>query len=442
MNKEKTVIDRYCTKQMSEIWDRLPQLKLWALVETMVLRARFKLGLLDVTVPEGLPDSLAIDPEEVDRIEDSGVGHEVVAFLMHTSPQLPSELRPWWHHKLTSYDICDTATMLQLRRSIDELRAALFKLTKAIRQRAFEHKYTGMIGRTHGIHAEPITFGVKLANWYDECSRHAERLNQLRNRVSAGKISGVVGMYTLPPSVEEETCHMLRLNPIVATQIIARDIIAEYGQFLALIGGTVAKIGIQIRRLASTEIREVQEYFDPDEHASSAMPHKRNPKSAENVCSLARVLRGYQVSLCENQETWDERSLDNSACERIVLPDASHLAHYMLLRLAKNIETLIVYPARMKQNLELTRGLIFSQDVQALIAEESRLPREEAYKLVRAIAQRCWDSGEDFREAVLSKFEILEHVSRGQIDNCFNVQNKTQYVHHIFERVFGRKEGR
>jgi adenylosuccinate lyase len=265
-------------------------------------------------------------------------------------------------------------------------------------------------------------------------------LAKLRKLVAVGKISGAVGMYTLDPRIEKLVCEQLGLKPIIATQIISRDIIAEYMTTLALIGGTIEKICVNIRTLQRTEILEAQEYFSPRQRGSSAMPHKRNPISSENLSGMARVLRGYAITAMENQNTWDERDLANSGPERIILADASILLDYMIARLTKIIKRWVIYPEKMIKNRELTKGLIFSQEVQALVAKKSGLPREDAYKLVRDIAQACWDTSEDFQEKLLNDKHIMAMVTVEELCNCFNIQNKVRYVDYIFEQVFRKEE--
>ena len=261
------MIKRYGTEEMREIWSEERKFRNWARVEIAVLQAKVKLGLLNVTIPEDLLESLKIDVEEINRIEREETKHDVIAFLMHTSIQLPVELRPFWHEKMTSYDTQDTALSLAFVASTYQLRENLMSLMNEIKIKAYKHKLTAQIGRTHGVHAEPITFGVKLANWYDELKRHQERLKWLSKLVARGKISGAVGMYTLDPEVEKLTCEYLELTPIVATQIISRDLIAEYMTNLAIIGGTIEKITTSIRTMQRTEILEVQEFFSKTQTA-------------------------------------------------------------------------------------------------------------------------------------------------------------------------------
>jgi adenylosuccinate lyase len=300
------------------------------------------------------------------------------------------------------------------------------------------HQNTPMIGRTHGVHAEPITFGVKLANWHAELARHVDRLLALNERAASGKLSGAVGIYTLPPSVEQQVCARLNLKPIVATQIISRDIHAEYLCVLALIGGTIAKIAIAGRMLQQTEVGEVQEEFSKNQTGSSAMPHKRNPIGLENMTGMARALRGYAVTGLENQETWHERDLANSGPERIVLADASILLDYMVHRMRSIVQGWVVNPERMLANINMTGGLVFSQNVQSALANKSGMARKDAYGIVRDIAQACFDSRQDFRGALLDDPRVTSHLSPEELDECFSLPHNLRHVDHIFHIVFSR----
>jgi adenylosuccinate lyase len=433
------MLRRYSNPQMAEIWSEENKFRNWVRVEAAVLRAKKALGMIPHAIPNNLEKRISINVEEIYRIESDITKHDVIAFLMHTSSQLPKKLQPHWHNGMTSYDTQDTGLSLQLVASVDALFVLVGELAYAIKDKALIHKNYPMIGRTHGVHAEPITFGVKLANWYDEIKRHYTRLAELRRKVAVGKISGAVGMYTLDPEIEKLTCSMLGLGPIIATQIISRDIIAEYLSTIALIGGTIEKIGVNIRTLQRSEIREVQEYFSSTQRGSSAMPHKRNPIGSENVSGLARVLRGYDLAAMENQNTWDERDLANSGAERIILPDASILLAYMLARLTKIIKGLVVNTKRMRLNIGLTKGLVFSQNVQSLYAAKSKMPREDAYRVVQEIAQRCWDEDKNFVEALLNDTRIKKVLNEKEIMDCFDLDGKLVHTSHIFREVFGQE---
>lgn len=431
---------KYTGEEMQDICSDDTTWRSCVKIEHAVLEARVEIGDLDVEVPKNLPDTIKIDSEEILRIEQTITGHNVEAFLIYTSEQLPKELRPHWHNRMTSYDDLDTALGMQLKDSVELLQNKVDKLMEVIKAKALSYKQTvPQMGRTHAVHAEPIDFRVKLANWYEELKRQMERLERLKSVVAVGKISGAVGMYTLDPRVEEIVCRKLGLRPVIATQVISRDIIAEYLAVLANIGGTVEKIATTIRTLQRTEIREGQEYFGAKQRGSSAMPHKRNPIGAENLSGMARVLRGYALTAFENQNLWDERDLTNSGPERIILPDASILLDYMLNRLAKIIEQWIVYPEMMMRNLEITKGLIYSQEVLSLFAEKSGLPREEAYEVVQKVAQFCWDSQADFLEELLKNPEIMKYIIEKDLRSCFNLDEKLKYTDYILNKAFGTK---
>jgi adenylosuccinate lyase len=283
------MLKRYSRKGMEEIWSEAKKFYYWLLVEITVLRVRHDMGELLHPVPNGLEDTVKIDPEEINRIEKEVTKHDVIAFLTHVSPQIPEELRPWMHRGLTSYDIGDTAFGLQMQASLGIIISGVGKLMDAIKKRAFEFRFTPEIGRTHGIHAEPITFGVKLANWYAELERHLKRLKQACEEVSVGKISGAVGMYTISPDIEEAVCAKLGLKPIIATQIVSRDIAALYMSTLANLASSIGKISTNLRLLSQTEIGEIMEPFGKQQKGSSAMPHKKNPIGSENLSGLMRV---------------------------------------------------------------------------------------------------------------------------------------------------------
>lgn len=436
--KEGAMIERFTREEMGYIWSPEQKFTNWARVEIAVLRARVARGELKVEVPEDLENSIHIITKEIDRIEAEKTHHDVKAFLEHTEEQLPEKLRSYWHDRLTSYDPHDTGLSLQIGASIELLQSGLKAMMTNIKRLALEHKYTPQVGRTHMVHAEPITFGVALANWYDECTRHEERLIDIAKRTRVGKISGAVGMYTLDPAIEAEVCKSLGLEPIIATQIISRDIIADYLQTNALIAGTLQKIADNIRQMQSTEVGEVAEYFEPGSTGSSAMPHKQNPQYSENVSGLVEVIRAYATAGLALQRDLYQRVLCNSGPERIILPDSSILLDFILARMTGVLDTLIVYPERMLQNLDITKGLIYSQNVQALIAEKSGLPREKAYALVRTVVdESLTPAGISFVDQLTISPPIREHVDEKEILECFELKRMLKHVDYIFERVFG-----
>jgi len=420
---------------MMQVWSDENKFHTWLEVELAVLRARKEYGDFNFDIP--FINKIKIDPEEINRIESEITKHDVVAFLQHISPQFPTELRPWVHNGLTSYDIVDTALSLQLRESLNLIRDALANLMEAVKEKAEEYKYVPQIGRTHGIQAEPITFGVKFANWYDELHRHQRRLDYLREEMAVGKISGAVGMYALEPRIEALTCEKLGLRPIIATQIISRDLITEYMATLGLIASTISKISVDMRLLAQTEIGEVMEPFSQNQKGSSAMPHKKNPISWENLTGLMRIVcSNVQVAYDNLANCWNERSLDNSGPERVIIPDSSALVEYGLIRLTGTIKNMRVFSKRMKKNLNQTKGLIFSQEVMMLVAKKSGLPREEAHTLIRDIALACWENQADFKRALLKSKEIMKHITAEELQGCFSLKKKLIYVDDIFNKVF------
>jgi len=431
------MLKRYTLEEMGKIWSDENKFRQWTKVEVAALEVRRELGEFDHPIPPGLAENISIDLAEIKRIEDI-IGHDMMAYLTHISPQFPEELRPWVHQGLTSYDVEDTALGLIIDESRWLLLDKLQNLMSVIEVQAKKYKYVPEIGRTHGIHAEPITFGVKLANWYSEFERHETRLKNMFETTSVGKLSGAVGMYTLDPRVEERVCEKLDLRPVVATQIISRDIIAYYMAVLANLAASISKVAMNIRLLSQTEIGEVLEPFGKDQKGSSAMPHKKNPSKSEQLTGLMRIPCNNATIAYENlANCWHERSLDNSAAERVILADSSIAVDYGLTKLANIIKNMRVFPERMEQNLALTRGLIFSQDVMVLVAENSRLPREEAHTLVRDIALRCWETREDFLEALLKDKTIMQYVEEKDLRDCFDLDRKLRNVDYIFNKVFG-----
>lgn len=441
------MLERYSRRDMEFLWSELSKFITWFLVETTTLEVRRNRGEFKHPVPLDLIDKIVIDPREINRLEKGwiergvkkeGTGHDVIAFLMHVSPQIPEGLRPWLHNGLTSYCVVDTALALQMRDSVDIIIEDVDRLMGAIKKRAYEFKHTPEIGRTHGIHAEPITFGVKLANWYAELGRHRKRLILARDEVSVGKLSGAVGMYTISPEIEEAVCAKLDLKPIIATQIISRDIIAVYMATLANLAASIGKFTTNIRLLSQTEIREVMEPFGTAQKGSSAMPHKKNPVLSENGSGLMRLPGAYfEVALENLANCWHERSLDNSGAERVILADSSILVDYTLNRLTGIIENMRVFPDRMLRNLELTKGLIFSQDVMMLYAKKSNFPREDAHTIVRDVALKCWEDETDFFGALCTEEEVMAYVTRDELRACFNLEAKLTHVDYIFSRAFG-----
>lgn len=435
------MIERYSRPETKKVWSDGYKYLTWARVEIAVLQAKVNLRMLDVKIPDDLIEKIIIDVEAIEELEETN-RHDMISFLMHTSEQLPEYLRPFWHDGMTSYDTEDTAMALLMMESIDILIAELTGLMDVIKERAFEYKYASQIGRTHGVHAEPITFGVKLAKYHADLQRDLQRLRQLRKSVAKGNISGAVGMYTLPPEVEKEACRILGLEPVPATQIISRDIHAEYLCTLAIAAGTLEKISTTIRTLQRTEIYEAQEFFDKEkQRGSSAMPHKRNPIMSENVSGLTRIIRSNAFVALEMISTWDERDISNSGSERIIYPDSSILLQFLYYRLTGIINKMFVYPENMEKNIWITKGLVFSQNVQSLVANKSNLPREDAYELVRQVAQECLEKNKDFLPALLESQDIMRFVTEDELRTCFDLKKKLKHVDDIFDMIFGKEGG-
>lgn len=426
------MLERFSTPEMSSVWSAASKFQKWLLIEDATLRAKNDLGKIKVTFPENYLAKVVIDVDEINRIEKDITLHDVLAFLRHVSPQLPEDLRGDLHGGMTSYCVVDPALILTILESIDILDKRMTGLMTTLKKKAIKYKYVPQMFRTHDVHAEPGTFGVKLINYYAQLKRNRKDLRLLKKKMAVAKFSGAVGMYTLPPEVEARACQYLGLRPVISTQIIARDIIAGYTNQLAVIAGTLAHIGTNIRLMQSTEIREVQEYFSPTQRGSSAMPHKRNPILSENVTGLAIMIRAYAGAMLELIPTWFERDLSNSGPERIILPDASILLDFMLKRMTGVIDKLIIYPDNMLKNISLLKGLAYSQDVMLLIAERSGLPRDLAYNLPRDIAQRCLDHNLDFLEELLGSQEVMSHVSVEELQNIFKLEDKLKHVDHIF----------
>ncbi len=341
---------------------------------------------------------------------------------------------------LRRYDVVDTALSLLLKEAGLVIRQDLVELLDALKTRAMEYRLTPMVGRSHGIHAEPITFGLKLASFYAEMARHLSRWDDSLESISVGKISGAVGTYAhLDPEMEEAVMAKLGLTPApISTQVIQRDRHADYFTALALIGSSVEKIAVEIRHLQRTEVAEVEEFFHPGQKGSSAMPHKRNPVLTENLSGLARLLRGYSLAAMENVPLWHERDISHSSVERVIGPDATILADFMLNRLTEVVRNMVVYERRMMRNLEMTRGLIFSEWVLIRLVDRG-LTREEAYALVQRAAMRAWEEGIEFKTALIHDIGVMQHLDSNEIESIFNLDYALRWVNKSFERVFGQE---
>ena len=430
------MIPRYSRPEMNAIWTEDNSFDLWLKVEIAASEAWTEQGV----VPQ--QDMVKIRDAKFDRsIYDKWfeeTKHDIVSFTRAVSESLGVEGR-WIHHGLTSNDVKDTALSLQLVQSCDLVDRGLIGLLNALRKRAIEFKGTPCIGRSHGIHAEPMSFGLKLALWFGEIKRHRDRLLGVRSRVAVGMLSGPVGTFaSVPPSIEESVCRQLGLNPAeVSNQVIQRDRHAEYVQLLALIAATLEKIATEIRGLQRTEVREIEEPFGQPGYVtkgSSSMPHKRNPELSERICGLARLIRGNSITALENVALWHERDISHSSAERMILPDASLGLDYMLSLMTGIIEDMVVYPDRMMQNLESTRGLVFSPRVMLQLIEQG-LDRTEAYDAVQRNSMKSWEAQLDFRELIKTDPVVSTKVSPHDLDDLFDYSFYLAHVDHIYKRV-------
>jgi adenylosuccinate lyase len=427
------MIDRYSLPKMKAIWEQENRFRKWLDVEIAVAEGLAQYGYIPNDAPAKITAGARFTVERVLEIEET-TQHDVMAFVKAVTENLGDEGK-YVHYGITSYDVVDTALGLLLRESADLIIADLEKLAAVIRERAREHKHTLMIGRTHGIHAEPITFGFKLAGWYAQVLRDIERVKSARDAVSVGKISGAVGIYAnIDPRVEEFVCKKLGLRPADhSTQIVARDRHAQFLAALAIIAGSLENFATELRSLQRTEILEVQEYFAKGQKGSSAMPHKRNPRLSEQVVGLARVVRANLYPALENITTWHERDLTNSSVERIILPDSCLLVDYLLNTFARVVERLVIYPENMMRNLEQMGGLVFSERIMLKLVEKG-LSREDAYVIVQENAARAWE-GENFREALESDSRVTAVLSKDEFAEIFDYQHHVRNVDLIFERL-------
>lgn len=428
------MIDRYTTPEMRRLWSMEARTERWLQVEIAVCEALEAFGHIPTGTTDAIRAKARFDLQRMAEIEKE-TRHDVMAFVKNVQEYLGAEGR-FLHYGITSYDVVDTALGMALRDSVDIILERARSFREVIRQRAREHRDTIAIGRTHGIHAEPITFGFKLAGWLDEMNRNVQRLEEVRPIVAVGKVSGAVGTHAnIEPRVEERVCATLGLQPATfSTQIVTRDRHAQLMCVLAILGGSLERFATEIRNLARTEILEVQERFAKGQKGSSAMPHKRNPWNCETVTGLARVLRGLLIPMLESMTTWHERDLANSSVERIALPDACTLADWMLWKMTDILEGLVVYPERMARNLEMMGGLVSSEQVMLALIQAG-LSREEAYEVAQRNAARTWDEGVDFKKAIAEDPTVHAHLTPEQIEQCFDVRYHLKHLHETFERL-------
>lgn len=428
------MIERYSRKVMSDIWTEESQFQAWLDVELAACWAWSELGHIPKEDVDKLYETATFDLQRIKEIEKE-TRHDVVAFTRSVSESLGEE-KKWVHYGLTSTDVVDTAQGVRLKRANEILREGIQRLVDALAEKAKEHKNTVMIGRTHGVHAEPTTFGLKCALWYSEMNRNLERFEKAASDVEFGKLSGSVGTFAnIPPEVEELVCERLGLQPApISTQTLQRDRHAHYLSVLALIGSSLEKMAVEVRHLQRSEVREVEEKFRQGQKGSSSMPHKRNPVGSENITGCSRVLRGYMVSSYENIPLWHERDISHSSAERIILPDATILLDYMLNRFAGIIGDLVVYADTMKENIDKTFGLIFSQRLLSMLIDKG-LAREKAYDTVQPLAMQAWEQKKMFRKLVEKDEVINEYLSGGEIDEAFDLNHHTRNIDRIFKRV-------
>jgi adenylosuccinate lyase len=435
------LIERYTRAAMGRIWTEENKYRCWLQVESAASAVLAEDGVIPVAAAEAIAGKATVSVARVAEIE-AEVKHDVIAFTTAVAESLKAqglgEQSRWLHYGLTSNDVVDTAQALQVGEASALIRAGIDALLAVLRRRALEFKHTPTIGRTHGIHAEPTTFGLKLLNWYAEMERNRVRFDAAAEDMRVGKLSGAVGTFGhLNPVQEEKVCEHLGLKPApVATQVIQRDRHAAYIATLAILGGTLDKIAVEIRHLQRTEVREAQEYFSEKQKGSSAMPHKKNPITSEQISGLARVLRGNAQAALENIALWHERDISHSSVERVIFPDSTILADYLLARTTDLIDRLLVYPERMKRNLESTGGLIFSGQLLLDLAEAGML-REDAYRLVQGHAMRAWKEDLSFRDEVARDPAITALLSEEKLARTFDSARQLGNVDAIFKRVLG-----
>jgi adenylosuccinate lyase len=431
------MIARYTHPEMGRIWSDQRRFETWLLVETAAAEAMAAAGIVPTEAAREIRERAQIDVARIDEIERT-TQHDVIAFTTAVAETVGPSAR-WLHFGMTSSDVIDTAQALQMREACDLILKDLEALAEVIRARAFEHRQTPMIGRTHGVHAEPMTFGLKLALWFAEIGRDIERVRRVRSIVSVGKLSGAVGTFAhLSPDIETAVCERLGLTPApVASQVIQRDRHADLLAALAISGASLEKFALEIRGLQKTEIGEVEEPFAKGQKGSSAMPHKRNPIGCEQIVGLARLLRSNCQAAFENIALWHERDISHSSVERVILPDSFIALDHMLRRFMRIVTGMVVYPDRMRENLERSRGVVFSGTVLLELARRG-ISREQAYEWVQRNAMRSFSEQRDFKALLLADPDVTGALSRAEIDRAFDLDEQFQHVDDIFERVFDR----
>ncbi len=432
------MIERYTRPEMAKIWEPGNRFRIWLDIEILAMEAMAEKGWIPADALDRVRKRARFDIPRIDEIEKK-VKHDVIAFLTSVSEHIGDDSR-FLHVGMTSSDVLDTSFAVQMRQALTRLVREAEGVFEVLRKKAFEHKDTVMIGRTHGIHAEPVTFGLKMALWADEMRRNVARLRRARDVISVGKLSGAVGTFAnIDPFVEEFVCRKLGLKPAPAsTQIVQRDRHAEVFSTLAIVGSSLDKFATEIRHLQRTEVLEVEEFFSKGQKGSSAMPHKRNPVLSENISGLSRLLRGYAVTAMENVALWHERDISHSSAERVIAPDATIVLDFALARFRGLMENLLVYPERMKENLERTRGLIYSQRVLLALAAKG-LSREKAYETVQKQAMEAWRGGKELSSLLWKDREVRALLTKEEFEELFDIRYYLKNVDTIFDRVFGRR---
>ncbi len=429
------MIPRYTRPEMAAIWEPENRFKIWLEIETLACEKMADLGIIPQEAVRVIREKGDFDVERIDAIE-AEVKHDVIAFLTSVAEYVGPEAR-FIHQGMTSSDVLDTCLSVQLVQAADELLADIDMVLESIKERAYEHKDTVCMGRSHGIHAEPVTFGLKLASWYAEMKRNKRRLKSARESIATGAISGAVGTFAnIPPEVEEYVCEKLGLKPEpVSTQVIPRDRHAEFFCTLAVIASTMERIAVEVRHLQRTEVLEAEEFFSKGQKGSSAMPHKRNPILTENLTGQARYIRGMCMPALENVALWHERDISHSSVERYIGPDATVALDFSLRRLNGLIKNLVVYPDNMMKNLNQMRGLVFSQKI-LLDLTQSGVSREDAYRIVQRNAMKVWEEGRDFQEELLADTEVVNALGEEKVRESFDLEYHLKHVETIFKRVF------
>ena len=429
------MISRYTRPEMAKLWSLKNKYQKWLEIEILVCEAWAEKGVIPKEALAKIKEKASFSVERIAEIETQ-VKHDVIAFISNVEENIGPEGR-YLHLGLTSSDILDTANAVLLKEAMEIILEDVEEVMSILREQAFAYKDTPMIGRSHGVHAEPITFGLKLALWYEEMRRNKKRLQQAKEDISYGKISGAVGTFAhLEPEIEEYVCPRLGLKPApITNQIIQRDRYAHYFTALAILAGTIEKIALEIRHLQRTEVLEVEEPFTKGQKGSSAMPHKRNPIQCENLCGLARLVRTNAIAALENIALWHERDISHSSVERVIMPDSTILSDFMLHRLKKILANMEVYPERMLKNIYLTKGLIFSQALLLALVKKG-LPRQKAYEMIQDCAMRVWQGEQDLKTQVLSHKEIKVYLTPAEIEKIFDLKYCLRHIDKIFARIF------